>query len=587
MLGITGAVGEELERALKAIEAGARPRAVESSTLDFKQDAGDLKRTLQTLAQAAVCFANASGGLVILGVQDEAEGPSAFLGTKVTPEEARKGIHERTNPQMLVNAFPLERQGAALLCVQISGDTRDVWADSAGRFTSRIGTDCVPMDDGAVRRLSEERHGMDRSAQPTDTSLSELSPMALTLAREQLRRLPDSGRSRLASLNDSDLLRALGVLTSDGRLLAAGRWLFCSPDPAETVDHLLYQYKATPGGEAHVVERLGQPLVVAFSRLMDLISARRSFTPVNLPDGQQLAIEDFPEAAVREAVANAVVHRDYRLTGPVVVVHSPDVFHVTSPGPLVPGVTLENILTTPSRPRNPLLARVFQRLGFAEELGVGVDRIYREMIRSGRDLPEFEAQFDHFRVVLTGGAPVRTLVRYVATLPDDVDVLLVLMLLTKNRTVSASGVAPMLQKTEAEAEQTLKTLASDQVGMLEPTRETYKSVSPKYRLRSEVIGVLGPAVRYRRRTQDDIDRKIIAHVREYGRVTNATVRNLLDLSTPRASAILKDLRDRQVLSKTSDATRGPSVEYGPGPKFPREAVSTPKQPADEPTLFDV
>ncbi len=75
-------------------------------------------------------------------------------------------------------------------------------------------------------------------------------------------------------------------------------------------------------------------------------------------------------------------------------------------------------------------------------------------------------------------------------------------------------------------------------------------------------------MRYRRRTVDEIDRKVIAHVQEYGRITNRTLQNFLDVDVYRARDILKDLTGRELLVRTSIPTRGPSVEYGPGPAFP-------------------
>jgi ATP-dependent DNA helicase RecG len=105
--------------------------------------------------------------------------------------------------------------------------------------------------------------------------------------------------------------------------------------------------------------------------------------------------------------------------------------------------------------------------------------------------------------------------------------------------------------------------------MLEPTRGTAHRQLPKYRLRSEAMASLGTAVRYNRRLQDEIDRKIVAHVGEYTKVTNKTVRNLIDVDVYRSAEILKDLVERGILIKTTEASRGPSVEYGPGPAFPR------------------
>jgi ATP-dependent DNA helicase RecG len=305
---------------------------------------------------------------------------------------------------------------------------------------------------------------------------------------------------------------------------------------------------------------------------MELVQARRNMAPVTLPDGQQLQIEDFPELAVREALANAVIHRDYHLADPVHVEHSPEVFKVMSPGPLVSGVTPQNILTHPSKPRNPTLAQAARTLGLAEEVGRGVDRMYREMIRSGRDLPRIESSADSVGVVLVGGAPKTSLARFVAQLPaherDDTDTLLVLLRLCSVHTVRADDIAPRLQKSVEEAQAVLRRLATDSVGIVEPTRETARRAHPNYRLRASAVSVLGTAVPYRRRTVDDIDRKVIAHVREYGTITNRTVQNLLDVALQRARGILADLVARGVLIKVSDHERGPGVEYGPGKKFP-------------------
>lgn len=98
---------------------------------------------------------------------------------------------------------------------------------------------------------------------------------------------------------------------------------------------------------------------------------------------------------------------------------------------------------------------------------------------------------------------------------------------------------------------------------------------------------LGTAVRYRRRATDEFDRKVIEHVREYGRVTNKTVRNLFDVDVNRARDLLGDLVRREVLVKTSQASRGPSVEYGPGPRFPRAKAKRNKSSSEPPeALFD-
>ena len=76
------------------------------------------------------------------------------------------------------------------------------------------------------------------------------------------------------------------------------------------------------------------------------------------------------------------------------------------------------------------------------------------------------------------------------------------------------------------------------------------------------------AVAYGRRGTDDIDQKVIEHVREYGFVTNRTIQRLFDTSVYAARNMLAELRRRGLLEKIGDAKGGPGVRYGPGPDFP-------------------
>jgi ATP-dependent DNA helicase RecG len=571
----------ELHDVIAQIVAGATPAALESDSLDFKQQPDSRPDAIRSLVEAATCFANAGGGTVVMGVANARSGLEALTGCDLDARVVQRRIHELTEPPLMVGARVEEHAGRTLLILDVL-QSFDIHADKQGRASRRVGTDCVPITPQEHRRLREERLGVDWSAQPTDLSYSDLAPRALEAARDALRRVSDD-RHSLAALSDADLLRALGVVDDSGRLLRAAEVLFCDSSDAEAA--VLYQYRQTPGGEASAVERVRLPLVSAFERAMDLIWARRNVTPVTLSNGEQIEIADFPEVAVREALSNAVIHRDYRLGHPVNVEHSPTAFVVISPGPLVGSVTSDNILTHASTPRNPVLARAARILRLAEETGRGVDRMFREMIRAGQDLPLIEDGIDYVRVVLAGGAPRTSIARFVAQLPaderDDTDAMLVLFTLCQRRTVTASDMASILQKGEAETELVLRRLAQDVPGILELTRETQRAKRKHYRLRGEALRALGAAVRYHRRTIDEVDRKVVAHINEYGKITNRTLQNLFDIDVWRARDILADLQQRSFIVRTSEAARGPNVEYGAGPRFPRPRRRGRARPADE------
>ncbi|HVS68792.1 MAG TPA: ATP-binding protein [Mycobacteriales bacterium] len=554
----------ETREALDAIAGGAKPSSLETTRLDFKQDASSEKESLRVALGASLCFANTVGGTIVFGVEDDASGPTAIVGTTIDPAAITKFVHASSQPHLLVECREETYRGARLVIIDVRAD-QEIYADSKGRAPHRIGTDCVGMDPAMLQRLREERRGYDPSA--AKATRRDIDPAAVTAARRRLAASLRPERNGLAKLSDDDLLRALGVADAGGELLAAGQYLV----GREGVE-VVYQYRESPGGEPRVVERLNGPLLVVYDRVMDLVGLRRQLTPVTLPDGQQLQVEDFPELAVREAISNALIHRDYRLSGAVVVEHSPQVFVITSPGALVTGVTVDNILTHPSKPRNLALTAAVRTLELAEEVGRGVDRMYREMVRSGRPTPTIDANFDQVRVALVGGAPNINIARYVAQLEpsirDDTDAMIVLLRLCSARTVTGKNIAPLLQKSPEEAEASLRHLASEQIGMIEPTRQTARAAYPSYRLRETALKQLGSAVPYARHTSDEIDRRVIAHVHEYGRVTNTTVQNLFNVGMARARQILAGLVERGILVKTSQAQRGPSVEYGPGAKFP-------------------
>lgn len=566
----------EVEEALDLIEGGRRGADLESIALELKRAQPSFEDTARDLAEAVACFANTpGGGTVVVGIDEKLPGRDAFLGCPHDGQALRRRIWELTNPSLTVMATATTRNDAELLILLVP-EGLEVHA-VGGRAHHRVGTSCEPMSASEQSRLLDDRRGADWSAEPTSRPASDVSPLALAAARQLLRVNPDRQRQAYGDLSDQDLLRALGVVNADGQLLRAGELLFCDHGGPELI---AYQFRRTPGGEPADVQRLGQPLLPALQRSIELIAARIERTPILLPSGQQVELPDLPDSPVREAIANAAAHRDWRLTDPISIEHSPTRLVVDSPGPLVSGITVDNILAHPSKPRNRTLIEAIRKLGLAEQAGVGIDRMYRDMIRTGHQPPQI-TESDYVRVTLTGGAPNRNLARYVASLPgataDDVDAMLVLFTLLTQRTVTATRLEPVLQKPAAEVETVLRALAADEIAMLEPTRQSSRRRMATYRFREHALRELGTAVSYRRRTADEIDRKIVATVSELGQITNGVVQALLDVKVERASRILADLVDREILVKTSPHERGPRVTYGPGPRFPAKRGPKPQR----------
>jgi len=570
-----------LEDVLHSIERQQTSAAkAENALLDFKTEKPNTKETFQDLAEAAVCFANAAGGVIVVGVADTGTGPGAFLGTKLDGHQVRARIHDLTRPALTVEAEDLIWAGERLLIIKVP-EGLDVYSTGKGIFSRRWNDKCLPMRPADVARLNDERSGVDWSAQTNNRAAVDVDGQVMQIMRGLLRSSGDDTKERLARLDDRGLLQELNLLTESGTLTRAADYLLCPSANQTAHEVLVYQHRQTRSGEADQVRRWSPPMLTAFSESLSVISARINSTPVNTARGQQLTIEDYPFAAVREALANAMIHGDLRERRPVQIEHSPEMLTVTSPGPLVTGITPENILTHGSRPRFPLLAATMRILGLAEEPGQGVDRMFREMVRSGRTIPAvqvLEGEIAETGVNFQGGPANVRLAKFVAELPEaersDTDALLIAYLLCQKRSTTAKEVAPVIQRPPVEAETVLRRLAHGEANMIEPTAGTVGRRHPNYRFTSASLSALGPAVVYSRRVASETDRKVIDHIREYQTINNATLQRLFDIDVYQARDLLQNLVGREILVRVSEQTRGVAVKYGAGPKFPQKTKRT-------------
>lgn len=557
----------DLHQTLEAIWQGVIASEREGDLLDFKTVGRSLEDALKDSAEAAACFANTRGGTIVVGVRDKVGGPDAFVASPLDTTRTVARIYELTEPGLIVTADEQRFRGTPLTVIQIppSPDIHQV----SGRATERVGASCRPMTASRIATVMSDRRGDDWSSKDSGITLDKVSPVAEALTRDMLAQAPDPERSSWAKLPWPDVCARLGTVV-DNRYTNAGVLLFVDTGRV----HAQYVRRAANTGLLSANDSVGGPGVTAIRRCIELIESRVERTAILTPGGQQLLLGDLPEVAVREAVVNAFMHRDYRVREVIRLAHDASRLRVTSPGGFVPGVTVDNVLTVSSRSRNRSLTQAIRSLGLAESAGVGVDRMYASMTAIGHQPPTFTTDDVTVEALLVGGPPNQPVARFVADLPverrGDPDTLLVLTYLLTNRTTTAARMAKLVQRNEAETESRLMALSAPGNALIERTADTARSRRGEYRLVGSALQALGPAITYRARSGEDTDRKIVTLVREVGMVTGRVVQTMFDVQPATASRILSDLVNRGVLVKTSKATRGPGVTYGPGPKFPSE-----------------
>jgi ATP-dependent DNA helicase RecG len=589
---------EELARALDTIRAGDRPDAVETETLDCKEDGsrrrddgtiggGDPRHepTAKDIAEAAACLANSQGGSIVIGVQDAVGGPESFLGTSLDEQWLRERIWALTNPNLTVDvqATVDPDTGARLVAVFVPVPFGTVAYKCSRKYKHRVGTSCVDM--ASADHVAMVNRHRDWSALISPHAPADVEPAALGAARTILRSSAEPSRQALAGLPDTDLLHSLQVVR-DGSLDNAGALLFVStaPDPAPRLDYLR---RIRPGGDTR--RRLDHPGLAVLAAFSEIEQAFRVENAAPTSHGMTRTLDEMiPLPAAREAIVNAIMHRDWERPGPITIEHSGTQLVVTSPGAFPAGVDAGNVLTTPSRARNSHLADVMRSLRLAEREAIGVDRMYREMILIGHNPPEISVQADSVRCVLLGGEPVQPVQALIAELTDeareDVDIALIVHYLLDLPRVDAQRLRPSLQKTVGQAQDALRRAARERLAPLGrqqiddavptahtgvPLIELARGTDNVYRFGAEVRARLRLRLPYLVTSRISVAKPfVIGLVREQQRVRAADVIELCGATPIQSSRILTDLKNDEVIVVGSARAVGQGVFYVAGPRFP-------------------
>jgi ATP-dependent DNA helicase RecG len=278
----------------------------------------------------------------------------------------------------------------------------------------------------------------------------------------------------------------------------------------------------------------------------------------------ELFIPDVTWRAAREAALNGLVHRDWFLHQSVMVELRPDRLEVVSPGGFIGGVRTENVLRHPPVRRNPLLAATFQAIGYVNRAGLGVDRMYEDLLRLGKGVPRFEADESTVSVKLptSTNAPFA---RFVAAQAKagrelDLDDLILLWAATQHGQVDRWSGARHLQLSEADAADRLASLRRRSLLVARG-----RGRSSTYQLATSLSDLL------RGRIETDLELRVDevsarlrvqAVLAERGSLSNAEVRRMTGLSREGVLQLMSSLR-AELLAEVEGRGRGARWVAGP------------------------
>jgi ATP-dependent DNA helicase RecG len=387
----------------------------EGVRLEFKE--AKSRYDFDKLVHYCVALANEGGGKVILGVTDRR--PRQVVGTAAFDEPGRTeaGLHQRLSHRIPVEELALPE--GRVLIVHVPGRLPGTAWQCEGRYFKRAGDDLAPLGDAELRAMFAET-GPDFSAQVCPAaSLSDLSPSAIAVFRERWAQKTRDERKRdwsdVETLNNAELLMDGGVsyaaLILFGTRAALGRHLAQA--------ELVFEYRSSEAsGPAADREEYREGFFAWLDKLWDKINLRNDRQ--SYQDGLfRMDLPTFDEVTVREALLNAVAHRDYRLGGSVFVRQFAQRLEVVSPGGFPPGISAANVLDQ-QNPRNRRLAEALGRCGLIERSGQGMNLMFETAVRQGKPLPSFAGTDAHeVRLTLEGMVRSPTFVRFLERLGEQ------------------------------------------------------------------------------------------------------------------------------------------------------------------------
>ena len=367
----------------------------------------ELKRSLPPRAKwlkSIIAFANGAGGELIFGVDDKSRDIVGIENPFELEEKISNTIHDSIRPSISPYIQTINLKNRQLLSVQIlPGQQKPYYLASKGLEKGtyiRIGSTNRQADLSVIEELKRQAYGISYLDQMFfQCGKDALDKEALNVFFMRLlgvKKLLLNHFFHYVTLkkNNGDIFPTfLGVILFGKENLPELREFDYSQIK-------ITRYKGIDRTEILSTQFFELPLALKIESIIDyslseipktqkLVSAKRERIPL------------LPAFAVREAVINAIVHRDYSLKGASVQV---DIFSdrckITSPGVLPGTLSIDLLGQGISEIRNRSLARIFRGAGFMEELGSGISRMIQEMKNSGNPRPEFEEKGQYFCVTL-------------------------------------------------------------------------------------------------------------------------------------------------------------------------------------------
>ena len=333
-------------------------------------------------------------GWLCFGVADKPRGNTGtrLVGTDAVIDQNLKYEISRNTTHNLTIRDVLEGivEGKRILILKIPAAPRGMPIAWNGKFYGRNGDSLTTLSTDKYDEIRRQSGIYDWSSEICpQASLEDLDEVALSLMRDKY--ATKQRNEDFRTLPQENMLSDLGLMLNGGITNAAviltGKKEFIQQHYPNAAIRLEYRESEA---DIAFLNRIAyeEAFFLSIDKLWHDINIRNISIPIS--DGPYIfQIPSFNESVMREAICNAVAHRDYRIASETLIKQYPHKITITNAGGFPPGVTKDNLLTVSSTPRNRLLSDVMAKTGLVERSGQGIDKIYKNTLAEGKPSPDY------------------------------------------------------------------------------------------------------------------------------------------------------------------------------------------------------
>lgn len=524
--------------------------AGETNTVEFKSwtNRSEYKKVIDLLVKEAVGLANTKGGIILVGVEDD----GTITGCPGFDEQVIiESIYDKTMPKLFTDIEVLTVESNRIFKITVEKSSK-VISTSNGIVYKRLGKNTKPWYPSEYSSNKITGFKGDYSARIIeDSGKDDIDFIEVKNLKRKLQSR-DKG-STLCNLDDISFLEDLELIKIvEGQIvLTVAGVLFVGTEKAinkylPQAEILVFSYES---GKSQYTKRLElkMPLVSAIDRIHQFFEYHNSIE--NIQIGLfKLEVKDYPLNVFQEALLNAMTHRDYNNTAPIIIKFFPTEIVIENPGSFPDGIDNNNIISHPSTPRNKLIAEVFQKLKYVQRSGQGVDIIFKDMLALGKSAPYYELYQEAVQLTLYSNLEDADFLKFITKEEErlgefTVQEICILKQVKDNKTITLPKAAEVAQMSTSSVITVLNNLIQKKNILQREKRNKYMFTHRVYSEFSDQVGY----VKDKEFDEIQAETMILEYLNQNKSITRAEVERLCGFSTSTSKRLLRKLRDRNIL----------------------------------------